>query len=89
MLVKEKEPGRTISLTETSQAIETIQQMIVVGNSVIAKHNAMVDNYTAEKNILVSAIWTFLLYENEALISGYLNNLSNFTKAKKRNTNWD
>ena len=83
MLVKEKEPGRTISLTETSQAIETIQQMIVVGNSVIAKHNAMVDNYTAEKNILVSAIWTFLLYENEALISGYLNNLSNFTKAKK------
>lgn len=83
MLVKEKEPGRTISLTETSQAIETIQQMIVVGNSVIAKHNAMVDNYTAEKNILVSAIWTFLLYENEALISGYLNSLSNFTKAKK------
>lgn len=83
MLVKEKEPGRTISLTETSQAIETIQQMIVVGNSVIAKHNAMVDNYIAEKNILVSAIWTFLLYENEALISGYLNNLSNFTKAKK------
>ncbi len=83
MLVKEKEPGRTISLTETSQAIETIQQMVVIGNSAIAKHNEMVDNYTTEKNALVSAIWTFLLDENEALISGYLSDILGFTKAKK------
>ncbi len=83
MLVKEKEPSRTISLTETSQAIETIQQMIVIGNSAIAKHNEMVDNYTTEKDALVSAIWTFLLDENETLISGYLNDILGFTKAKK------
>lgn len=83
MLVKEKEPGRTISLTETIQTTETIQQMIVTGNSTIAKHNEMVDNYTTEKNILVSAIWTFLLDENEALIAGYLNDISDFSKAKK------
>lgn len=83
MLVKEKEPGRTISLTETSQTIETIQQIIIEGNSAIAKHNEMVDNYTTEKDILVSAIWTFLLDENEALITGYLNDVSDFSKAKK------
>lgn len=83
MLVKEKEPGRTISLTETSQTIEAIQQMIVIGNSAITKHNEMVDNYTIEKDALVSAIWTFLLDENEALIAGYLNDLSGFVKAKK------
>ncbi len=83
MHVKEKEPGRTISLTETSQVIETIQQMIVIGNSAIAKHNEMVDNYTTEKDALVSAIWTFLLDENETLISGYLNDILGFTKAKK------
>ena len=83
MLVKEKEPGRTISLTETSQTIETIQQIIIEGNSAIAKHNEMVDNYTTEKHILVSAIWTFLLDENEALITGYLNDVSDFSKAKK------
>ncbi len=83
MLVKEKEPGRTISLSETSQTIEAIQQMIAIGNSAIAKHNEMVDNYTTEKNILVSAIWTFLLDENEALIDGYLNDISGFIKAKK------
>lgn len=83
MLVKEKEPGRTILLTATSQTIETIQQMIVIGNSAIAKHNEMVDNYTTEKDALVSAIWTFLLDENEALIAGYLNGISDFSKAKK------
>lgn len=83
MLVKEKEPGNTISLTETSQTIEKIQQMVIAGNDAIAKHNEMVDNYTTEKNALVSDIWTFLLDENEALLSGYLNDISDFSKAKK------
>ena len=70
-------------MTETSQTIEAIQQMIVIGNSAITKHNEMVDNYTIEKDALVSAIWTFLLDENEALIAEYLNDLSGFVKAKK------
>ena len=43
----------------------------------------MVDNYTAEKNALISDIWTFLMDENEALITGYLNDIDSFNKAKK------
>lgn len=83
MLVKEKEPGRTISLAETFQVTKEIQRIVDIGNEAIAKHNEMVDHYTTEKEALVSAIWTFLLDENEALIEGYLKDISSFTRAKK------
>lgn len=34
------------------------------------------------KKALVAAVWEFLMDEQEALISGYINDLSNFEKAK-------
>lgn len=83
MLIKEKEPGRTILLTETYATIDLLQKLVIAGNNAITKHNEMVDNYTAEKNTLVSDIWTFLMDENEALITGYLNDIDNFNKAKR------
>lgn len=83
MLIKEKEPGRIFSLTETTLATSSIKQLVVAGNATIAKHNDMVDNYTAEKNSLIADIWAFLMDENEALIAGYLNDIENFAKAKK------
>lgn len=83
MLIKEKEPGRIISLTETAATINAMKQLVTDGNGAIAKHNEMVDNYTSEKNALVSDIWAFLMDENEALISGYLNDIAAFAKAKK------
>lgn len=83
MLIKEKEPGRIISLTETAATIDSMGQLIVDANATIVKHNEMVDNYTSEKNTLVSDIWTFLMCENEALITGYLNDIETLTKAKK------
>ena len=82
MLIKEKEPGRIISLTETAATIGSMKQLVVDGNATIVKHNEMVDNYTSEKNTLISDIWTFLMDENEALITGYLNDIETLTKAK-------
>ena len=81
MLIKEKEPGRIILLTETSVTISSVKQLVIDGNASISKHNEMVDNYTFEKNFLVADIWAFLMDENEALIAGYLNDLKNFDKA--------
>ena len=83
MIAKEKEPGRTISLTKTVAAIRQIKQLTADGNIAIAKHNKMVENYTSEKNALISDIWAFLLDENEALIAGYPSDIESFTKAKK------
>lgn len=82
MLIKEKEPGRTIWLTETSAIIESVQELVIAGNAAITRHNEMVDNYTAEKNALTTDVWTFLMDENEALIAGYLNDIDDFSKAK-------
>ena len=83
MLIKEKEPGRIISLTETATTINSIEELIIGGNTAIANHNKIVDNYTSEKNTLVADIWAFLMGESEALIAGYLNDIENFTKARK------
>ncbi|MGI6236858.1 MAG: AAA family ATPase, partial [Candidatus Excrementavichristensenella sp.] len=82
MLVKEKEPGRLVSLTETATTVSDMEQLIIVGNAAIAKHNNMVDNYTSEKNTLIVDIWAFLMDENEALIAGYLNEINTFRKAQ-------
>ncbi len=83
MLIKEKEPGRKILLTETSTTIGLLNELIVVGNATIAKHNEMVDNYIAEKNTLISDIWAFLMAENKTLITGYLGDIDNINKAKR------
>ena len=83
MLIKEKEPGRIISLTETAETIRSIIQLVADGNTAITKHNEMVDNYTSEKNALVDDIWAYLMAENEASIEGYLNDIEIFNKAKK------
>lgn len=83
MLIKEKEPGRIISLTEIAATISSMKQLVIDGNAAVTKHNEMVDNYTSEKNALVADIWAFLMNENEALIAGYLNDIETFAKAKK------
>lgn len=56
--------------------------MISVANSNIIKHNTMVDNYNNEKTTLIDDVWEYLMDEQEALISGYINDLSSFEKAK-------
>ena len=83
MLIKEKEPGGIISLTETAATTSSMKQLVINGNAAVTKHNEMVDNYTSEKDTLVADIWVFLMDENEALIAGYLNDIETFTKAKK------
>ena len=83
MLIKEKEPGRIISLTETAATTSSMKQLVINGNAAVTKHNEMVDNCTSEKDTLVADIWVFLMDENEALIAGYLNDIETFTKAKK------
>lgn len=82
MLVKEKEPGRLVSITETDLTIDALTQLVIDVNAAIAKHNNMVDNYTSERNTLISDIWAFLMNENKALIDKFLNDIDTINKAK-------
>ena len=76
---KIKEPSRSVALNRTD--IESILKLISAGNETIQNHNTMVDNFATEKNNLIAEIWTFLLDEQEALISGYLKDYKSFDKA--------
>lgn len=82
MVIKEKEPSRVITLPETHTTAEAIIKLIIDGNNAIIKHNEIVDNYAAEKDILISNIWTFILNENQDLILEYLKAIDNIGKAK-------
>lgn len=82
MLIKEKEPGRNIVLSKTSETMNLLHEVIVAGNEAIAQHNKMVNNYSSEKTTLISDVWAFLMAENQKIISDYLNEINNFTNAK-------
>lgn len=82
MLIKEKEPGRNIALSQTSETVNLLHEVIVAGNEAIAQHNKMVDNYSSERTTLISAVWDFLMTENQKMISDYLNEIDHLAKAK-------
>ena len=78
---KLNEPSHSVTLNCTD--INPILNLISSGNEAIQNHNTMVDNFTTEKRHLITEIWTFLLDEQEALISGYLKECKNFEIAIK------
>lgn len=80
---KEKEAGTKITIARSSSEITEILSIISTANTEIAKHNQMVDHINEERLALVDAVWTFLMDEQEALIAGYLGDISNFNKAKQ------
>lgn len=82
MLVKEKEPGRLVSITKTDLTIDALTRLVIDVNAAIAKHNNMVDNYTSERNTLISDIWAFLMNENKAFIDKFLKGIEIINKAK-------
>ncbi|MGI6249541.1 MAG: AAA family ATPase [Acutalibacteraceae bacterium] len=82
MSSKEKEAGKKVTLSDSQSKVNDLLDMISTANSNIINHNKMVDNYNDEKKALVDAVWEFLMDEQEALISGYISDLSNFEKAK-------
>lgn len=82
MSSKEKEAGKKVTFPDSTLKVNELLNMISTANSNINNHNKMVDNYNEEKKALVAAVWEFLMDEQEALISGYINDLSNFEKAK-------
>lgn len=83
MATKEKETGKRIILSESSDRIKELLSMISFANTTIQNHNSMVDNYNDEKKALIDSIWTFLMDEQDALIKGYLDDLTSFDKAEK------
>lgn len=81
MVSKEKEAGKKVILSESKTKVNYLLEIISLANKTIIEHNKMVDNYNEEKQLFVDSVWTFLMDEQEALISGYIKDLSDFKKA--------
>ncbi len=83
MQVKCKEPSQKTTMKFSCGNLKKISELINEANERISKHNEVVKNYKSEKKRLIDDVWTFLLDENEALISGYFTDLKNFNKTIK------
>jgi wobble nucleotide-excising tRNase len=57
---KEKEPSRSIELVSLEEQLNLIAKLITDANTKIQKHNDIVNNFNAEKSILISSVWKFL-----------------------------
>ena len=73
---KEKEPSRSIQLISTKEQLEELQKLMIECNKEIKDHNDIVNDYTNQKNKLISAIWKYL-------IEGHLATIENFAKKQE------
>lgn len=83
MSSKEREASKKIVLTESQSKIKNLLDLISDANTNIVTHNKMVDNYNDERQLLIDAVWEYLMAENENLIDVYLKDSTSFEKAKQ------
>ena len=60
MSTKEKEPGVVLSFKSILEPAQTLQALIDSANEAIQKHNAIVNNLSAERESLKNDIWHYL-----------------------------
>lgn len=61
LLLKQREPSRSISLLSTSEVVTTINQIYEEANTAIEAHNQMVANFTKEQKVLIGQVWKYIL----------------------------
>lgn len=74
--LKQKEPSRIITLTNTTDIIRAFNAELTKINILINEHNYFVDNFTKEKSILINEIWKFFASEYDATIARHLHTVN-------------
>ncbi|QCX53633.1 AAA family ATPase [Elizabethkingia sp. JS20170427COW] len=77
---KEKEPSRSIELISTKEQLQDLQTLINECNKEIKAHNDIVNDYTNQKNKLISAIWKYLTEGHLATIETFVKKQEGLTK---------
>lgn len=77
---KAKEPSRSIELISTKEQLETIQKIIDGANIEIKTHNAIVNDYTNQRNRLVNSIWKYLIEGHHGTIDAFLKKQQGLSK---------
>lgn len=80
---KLKEPSRKIELVQQAEQLTLIKDLIQNANDEIKKHNDIVKDYANQRNILVGAIWKYLIEEFRTDIETYNKNKTGIEKGYK------
>ena len=83
MTSKKKEPSRKITLTSTTDIIDSINMLIQNANSVINDNNQIVDNFANERNLLIKDIWNYFACSYSATIEAHNRKVNSLEKAIK------
>jgi wobble nucleotide-excising tRNase len=68
---KKKEPSSAVILEPISIILLDIENVVVVANADIQRHNNLVDNLVIEKATLINDVWKYIIDENSLLLSTY------------------
>lgn len=79
LVLKEKEPSRTIELISLKEQLLLLSELIENTNEEIKKHNKIVNNYNVEREKLIKSIWRFI-------IDSYSTDITSFQCNNKRLT---
>jgi len=69
---KLKEPSRSLSLQSSKELISWFNDTILQVNQKINSHNAIVNNFSKEKQQLIIDIWNYIIAENKELIDSFI-----------------
>lgn len=78
---KKKEASQVVVLESLANVLDVVKNLIDDANKKIAVHNQMVANLDAERKILVSQIWRFVLEELKTDLAIYKTNKDSLSKA--------
>ena len=69
---KLKEPSRSLRLQSSKELISWFNDTILQVNQKINSHNAIVNNFSKEKQQLIIDIWNYIIAENKELIGSFI-----------------
>jgi len=78
---KIKEPSRSISLISTKEQFMSIQRGIDEANVEIKKHNDIANDFTNQKDMLIKAVWKYLIEAHRGTIEAFTKKQENLSKA--------
>ncbi len=81
--LKQKEPSRVITLTNTTDIIRSFNAELTKVNDLINEHNYFVDNFTKERSILINEIWKFFASEYDTTIARHIDTINGIKSAIK------
>lgn len=78
---KRREPSAVVKLDPMSEIASAIRTIVEVANVAISDHNSLVENVTAERQLLIGQIWRRLIEDQKDMLDRHAKGKSDLDKA--------